>query len=348
MKTIILTGGGTAGHIMPNMALLPLLRKKFDKIYYIGTSGMEKNIAKRYNVEFIEISATKFIRKFNLKNLTIPFKLIKDINNCKKIIKKIKPNIVFSKGGFVAVPVAIAAKKCKVPVISHESDLSMGLANKIIKKYSVCVCTSFAQTAKKYKNCVYTGSPLREEIFKGNRNKLKLENNLSQKRPTILFLGGSLGSVAINNAVYESLDELLKKYNVLHIAGKNIKNIKKSNYVQTEFTDSIQDFYACSDVVVCRSGANTIFELLALNKPMVLIPLPKQESRGDQIENAQNFLSNKYAFVLNQSELNTKNLLSSIENAIKNSEKIISHQKTAKANNANNNIVDIIIKNCKP
>ena len=190
MKKIILTGGGTAGHIVPNIALLPELKKHFDKIYYLGSkNSMEEEMIKKYSfIEFIEIPTTKLIRKLTLKNLLIPFKLIKSIIKTKKTIKNIKPDVIFCKGGFVSVPVAIAGKQLKIPVISHESDLSMGLANKIILKFANTLCTSFEDTAKISKKCICTGSPIREEIFKGNKNNVINKFKYSPNKPTVLFL----------------------------------------------------------------------------------------------------------------------------------------------------------------
>ena len=316
MKKIILTGGGTAGHIMPNLALIPLLEKNFNLIYYLGSpDSMEENILKNYkNVKFIPIPTTKLVRKFTLKNLAIPFKLLKSICKTKKEVKKIKPDVIFCKGGYVSVPVAIAGKMCKVPVIAHESDYSMGLANKIILKFANKMCTSFEDTAKISKKCVCTGSPIRQQIFKGDKSKLINVKNFDKNKPFVLFFGGSLGSKNINNLVKDSLPELTKNYNILHITGKNNKiSANFTNYYQTEFTNNIEDFFALSDIVVCRGGANSLFELLALQKPMLIIPLSKAESRGDQIENAEYFKKHKWAEVLMESDLSTKNLLQKLQ-----------------------------------
>ena len=181
MKTIVLTGGGTAGHVMPNLALLPELKKHFNRIVYIGTNGIEKKLAKGEGLEFFEIDATKLVRSLTLKNLAIPFKLLKSISQAKKLLKEINPNVVFSKGGFVSIPVAIAAKKLKIPVLTHESDLSLGLANKIISLYSNKTLTAFEKTAEGKKNFVYCGCPVREQIFKGNKNELDFKLNPNKK-----------------------------------------------------------------------------------------------------------------------------------------------------------------------
>lgn len=348
-RTIILTGGGTAGHIMPNIALLPELKKEFDHIYYFGSANsMEEKIMKDYNyITFIKIPTVKFIRKLTLKNLLIPFKLIKSIKFTKKQIKNIQPDVIFCKGGFVSVPVAIAGKKCKIPVISHESDLSMGLANKIILRYANVMCTSFEDTAKINRKCVCTGSPIRDQIFKGNKNNVIKNSKFNSSKPIVLFFGGSLGSKKINSLLEKSLPELTKKYNVLHITGKgNKNNIKNNSYYSQEFASNIEDYFSASDIVVCRGGANSLFELLALKKPMLIIPLSKAESRGDQIENAHYFKKKNLAEVLLEENLTTTSLLNSLENINKNRQKIINNMTSTKQN-ANLKILEIILKNAE-
>ena len=346
-KTIILTGGGTAGHVMPNIALLPELKKHFSRICYIGTNGIEKEIAQKNNIEFFEIEAVKLVRKLTPKNLLIPFKLLKSIKTCKKLIKQINPDVIFSKGGYVSIPVAIAGKKCGINVISHESDLSIGLANKIISKYCAVVCTSFFETAKNNKKFIYTGSPIRTQIFNGNKSKIFEKYNFDKNKPTVLFLGGSLGSKAINSCVEKCQAQLCEKYNIIHICGKNMNETTQQNYLRIKFANNIEDFFSASDIVVCRSGANTLFELLSINKPMLLIPLPKTQSRGDQIENAENFYKNNYAEIIYQENLTLQTLLEKIEKILKNKQFYIKNQQKANIKNANKNIVDIILKHTK-
>lgn len=376
-KSIILTGGGTAGHIMPNLALLPALQKEFDKIYYLGSNNsMEQKILHDYNyVEFISIPTTKLVRKFTLKNLGIPFKLINSICKTKKIIKKISPDVIFCKGGFVSVPVAIAGKLCKVPVIAHESDLSMGLANKIILRFANKMCVSFKDTARISKKCITTGTPLRKQIFEGNAQNIKSKFCTQANKPYVLFFGGSLGSKFINNLVKESLPELIEEYNILHITGKGNRlgapqsktdrsracispretasgasglackpkdaSLVSRGYYQVEFTNNIEDFFACADIVVCRGGANSLFELLALKKPMLIIPLSKAESRGDQLENAEYFKKNHQAQVLQESEATPKTLLQTLNKIMTNKHQIISAM-NASQTSANEKIVKTI------
>lgn len=306
MKKIIFTGGGTGGHIMPNLALIDELKKKYD-IKYIGSkSGMEKDIVK--DVPFFEVTTCKLKRSFAISNFLIPFKLLKGYIEAKKILKEERPNLVFSKGGYVAVPVVWACKSLKIPVVSHESDYSIGLANKLTCRYSKAVCTSFEDTAKSIKNGVYTGSPIRKELLAGNKqrviSKLKLNNNL----PTLLVVGGSLGSLNINQFIEKNIDRLTRKFNVVHITGKNYSsNISVANYNKLEYTNQIADFYDLCDIVVTRGGSNVLFELLALKKPMLIIPLEKG-SRGDQILNANIFEREKLAIQFRENDFENENL----------------------------------------
>lgn len=343
MKTIVLTGGGTAGHIMPNIALIPELKKHFDRIVYIGSkNGMEKDIIKKFSdIEFIEIETVKLIRKFTFKNLLIPIKLFKSINSCKKILKQIKPDMIFSKGGYVAVPVCSAGKSLGIKIISHESDFSFGLANKLILKKCNLMLTSFRETCKNNK-CIYTGSPIREEIFKGD--KKNCEVNFKKKQPTILIFGGSLGAKKINEVVFKSIDKL-KDFNIIHIVGKNnTKFIDKPNYFQKEFVDNIWDYFALSDLVVSRAGANSIFEILALKKPMLLIPLSKAQSRGDQIENANAFKRYGFASVLYEEELSLVFLKKSIDYLYRNKERYIKKMQEASSVPSNKLVIQKILE----
>jgi len=350
-KTIVLTGGGTAGHIMPNIALLLELQNHFDKIYYLGgKNSMEENIIKDYKfVTFVAIPTTKLIRSLTPKNLAIPFKLISAISKTKKILKDINPSVIFCKGGFVSVPVAIAGKKLHIPVISHESDLSMGLANKIILRRAKVMCTSFEDTAKKNKKCVCTGSPIRNQILNGKRElAIKEFVGYNKLLPTVMLFGGSLGAKNINNLVFNSLAGLTKKYNVVHIVGKGNKtNTHFPNYLQLEFTKSIEHFFALADIVVCRGGANSLFELLAIKKPMLIIPLSKKQSRGDQIENAKYFKNKGFAEIMYEEEMNTNLLLKNINSILIKKEDYINCMKKSNASQANNIITQIILKHCK-
>lgn len=347
MKKIVLCGGGTAGHVMPNIALLPDLKKHFQQIFYVGSfNGIEKDIIKNYKeIEYKPITTVKLIRGLNFKNLLIPFKLIKGISEAKKVLQQINPNIVFSKGGFVSVPVTIAAKKLGIPVVAHESDLSLGLANKIILKQSKVMCCSFYQTALLLKDKgVYTLSPIRQELFNGKKTRAQQICGFNNNLPVLLVIGGSLGAKAINETMFSIAPKITKEFNVVHIVGKGNTNPNISgNYYQIEFLHNIQDFFALSDIVVSRAGSNSIFEFLALKKPMLLIPLPKGNSRGDQVENAQNFLNNGFSLTLNQENLTEESLLKSIKNLYANRFNIIKNQQKY-SGNGNKNIMEQIIK----
>lgn len=339
-KTIVLTGGGTAGHVYPALAVAEKLQN-FD-LHYIGGNGIEKEIlSKHKNITYHEISGVKLQRKLTLKNLLIPFKLYKAIKEAKKVLKEISPDLIFSKGGFVAVPVAIAAKKMKLPLISHESDLSFGLANKIILRYANVMCTSFTPTGKGNPKCIHSGQPIRQNIFTGKKLSF-----FSNDNPCLLVLGGSLGAQFLNDIIFQNLDELSKHFNILHICGKkNFKDITHNGYKIFPFVENIEDFYATADIVISRAGSGVINELLALSKPMFLIPLSKKCSRGDQIENAKLFCDLGYAQMMEEEEYNFQTLCKQLEILLKNSKKIKENMKKTAKNNAVEKIVEIIKEN---
>lgn len=296
MKTIALTGGGTAGHIMPNLALIPELRKKFDRIIYLGAGGMEEKLAKERGIRFFKTEAVRLERKEIWKNVKIPFVLNRAIGEAAKILEKEKVDFVFAKGGYVALPAAFAARRLKIPFAIHESDYSMGVANRLLSKFADGVITSFPETS----GGVFLGNPVRDEVFFGNPNRVKEELKLTEK-PTLLVVGGSLGAEVFNRVVGENLEKLTAKYNVLHIAGKGYDPSRAAkNYHQFPMTDKISDLYAAADVVLTRAGANTLTELAALGKRTVAVPLPKGDSRGDQVENARSFEKRKLVTVLEQ------------------------------------------------
>ncbi len=307
MKTIVLTGGGTAGHTLGCLALVEELTKHFDKIFYVGSqNGIEKNLVKKYKeIVYIPIPTTKLIRGFCFKNFLIPFKLLRSIKECKKMLKDIKPNIIFSKGGYVSVPVCFAAHSLDIPIVLHESDITLGLANKLIKNKTKAICTSFDVTAQKLKNGIHSGSPILNNTIS---NKNILLNN-PQNLPVLLVLGGSLGASSLNKLVYDNLNFLCENFFVVHITGKGKrKDISHKNYLQIEFCDEIQKLYSISNYALTRGGSNTLFELLGHQIPMLIAPLKKQ-TRGEQKLNANYFEKKGYALVLEeetQNELKNK------------------------------------------
>lgn len=346
MSTIVLTGGGTAGHVFPNINLQTELKKHFSKIVYIGTNGIEKKlISSLTNYEFKEINAVKLNRSKIFQNLFIPFKLSKSISAAKKILKKTKPDIVFSKGGFVGLPVTIAAHKLNIPVICHESDITMGLANKLSCKYATKVCTNFETTASKNPNkFICTGSPLRVSSLSKEEAKNKLD--IKTDKPVLLITGGSLGAKAINELIFKLAKNLSKDYYIIHIVGKgNFNNkIKIKDYKQIEFSNDMWSIFKASDYAISRAGANTILELLANKIPTIFIPLPKGASRGDQIENAKFLEKNKLAKIIFQNELSEEKLQNTLKILEKEAKNIVLSIKKQNFEDGTNKIINEILK----
>lgn len=348
MKVIVLTGGGTAGHCMPCFSLLPDLKKKFDEIYYIGGKDkIESKLAKKHNVTFFYIPTVKLERRLTLKNILIPFRLLNAVSAAKKLLENLKPTVVFSKGGYVALPVVIAAHKLKIPVISHESDLTLGLANKIALRYSARLLTGFPETAEGIKKAEYTGIPLDKSLFTPrDRQKLYDKYKFDSRKKTLLVTGGSQGSAAINETVSEILPELAAKYNVLWLTGKGKteKTTRKppENVYISEFSENMGDVYAATDACVSRAGANTLFELIALNVSTLAIPLPKGNSRGDQEENAEYFRKKGVISVLKEEKLNADSLLFSIERLFEKAESYSSACKKLNLRSANEKVVSFL------
>lgn len=330
-NSIVLTGGGTMGHVTPNLSILPELMNTFQNVCYIGSlQGIEKDKIAQLNkklesskkrVDYVGIPTVKLDRVKWYKNFSLPFKLLKGISEAKHTLRRVHPDVVFSKGGFVAVPVVIAAHQLKIPIVIHESDLTLGLANKISAKRATTVCTTFPETAKKTVNGVYTGSPINSKLFLGDANRVKEKYKLHPGMKTITITGGSLGASPINDAIVKLLPYLTLKYNIIHLTGKGKKvNFKHNNYHQLEFSDDIGSIFKASDLVISRAGSNTIFELASLKIPMLLIPLPKSASRGDQIDNAEYFKSLGIANVIHQEDLDYK-FKDTIEETLQNLQK---------------------------
>ncbi len=315
MKTIVLTGGGTAGHVTPHLALIPSLRENGWDIKYIGShQGMEKELVTKANIPYYGISSGKLRRYLSAENLKDPFKVIKGYFDAYALLKKIKPQLVFSKGGYVTVPVVLAARTLRIPVIIHESDMTPGLANKIAIKSAKTVCVNFEETLQYVgKKGVYTGSPIREELLHGHKSTAKKICGFEEDKPVILMMGGSLGSRKVNDVLREALSKLLKDFNVIHICGKN--NIDEAllltkGYKQFEYVDKeLPHLFAAADIMLSRAGANALAEILALNIPSLLIPLSAKASRGDQILNAKAMKNKGYCEVLFEEELNKDTLI---------------------------------------
>lgn len=320
MKRIILTGGGTAGHVTPNIALLPELKKAGFEISYIGSyNGIEKKLIEEQGIPYYGISSGKLRRYLDLKNFTDPFRVLKGCHEARKLMKQLKPDIVFSKGGFVSVPVVFAAKHFHIPVIIHESDMTPGLANRLSIPSATKVCCNFPETVKQLPEgkAVLSGSPIRKELKHGSVAAGLSFAGLSGTKPVICIIGGSQGSAAINQAVRSILPELLADYQIIHLCGKdNIDNslLQTSGYAQFEYVkDELKDVFAAADLIISRAGANAICEILALRKPNILIPLPLSASRGDQLLNAASYEKQGFSKVIQEEDLSDKTLLSAIK-----------------------------------
>lgn len=331
MKKIVLTGGGTAGHVTPNIALLPYLRNAGFEIHYIGTAnGIERQLIKKENISYHQISAGKLRRYFDLKNFTDLFRIAAGFFQALLIIAKIKPDIVFSKGGFVACPVVWVSWLLRKPIIIHESDMTPGLANKLCIPFARKICYSFPETKKHLPQDkgVHSGLPVRESIFSGDREEGKRLCGFLDNKPVILVICGSQGSQIINKVVRESLPTLLPDFNICHICGKGGTTENQPGYHQFEYVnEELPHLFALSDIAISRSGATTLFELLALAKPALLIPLATNASRGDQILNANSFESQGFSKLLNQDQLSKDTLIRQIKLVYQSRNEMISAMK---------------------
>ena len=330
MKHIVLTGGGTAGHVTPNIALIPRLKELGYEISYIGSyDGIEKKLIEEMNIPYYGISSGKLRRYFDLKNFTDPFRVLQGFGEAKKLLKQLKPDVVFSKGGFVTVPVVIAAGRRKIPTIIHESDMTPGLANKICIPSATKVCCNFPETVKSLPadKAVLTGTPIRQELLNGSKEAAREFCGFTDDKPVLMVIGGSLGAASVNENIRKILPELLKEFQVIHLCGKgkmdeSLKDTK--GYVQYEYIkQELADLFALSDIVISRAGANAICELNALKKPNLLIPLSANASRGDQILNARSFERQGFSMVLEEEEITESTLLNAIRELYQNRESYV-------------------------
>ena len=319
MKKIVLTGGGSAGHVTPNIALLPSLREAGYEITYMGSyDGIERRLVEDFGLPYVGIATGKFRRYLDLQNLTDPFRVIKGFGEARRFLKKYHPDVVFSKGGFVAVPVVRAAASLGIPCIIHESDMTPGLANKICIPVARKVCCNFPETLKLLPGdkAVLTGSPIRAELAQGNKLAGLDMCGFNANPPVVMVIGGSLGAANVNKAVRAALPSLLGDFQVVHLCGKdkvdnlllNTPGYRQFEYVKAE----LKDLFAMADVVISRAGANAICELLALKKPNILIPLPASSSRGDQLLNARSFEAQGFSIVIGEDDLTTELLVDKV------------------------------------
>lgn len=350
MKKIVMTGGGTAGHVTPNIALMPTLKENGYEISYIGSyAGMEKQLIEEQNIPYYGISSGKLRRYFDWKNFSDPFKVLKGYGQAVRLLKKLKPDVVFSKGGFVSVPVVLAAKRCKIPAIIHESDLTPGLANRLAIPSASKVCCNFPETMKYLPDgkAVLTGSPIRQELLSGKKEAaISYCGFEGRNLPVILIVGGSSGSKVINSAVRAILPELLDHFSIIHLCGKgnldeSLKNLE--GYAQFEYAkQELTDMFALSDLVISRAGANSICELLALHKPNILIPLSAAASRGDQILNAKSFKAQGFSYVIEEESLTDDTLKEAIHEVFAHKDDYINAMKKSNQMNSIDTILSLI------
>lgn len=349
MKHIVLTGGGTAGHVTPNIALIPRLKELGYQISYIGSyEGIEKKLIEELGIPYYGISSGKLRRYFDLKNFSDPFRVLKGFGQARKLLKELKPDVVFSKGGFVTVPVVIAAKKCRIPAIIHESDMTPGLANKLCLSSAAKICCNFPETVNSLPKdkAVLTGTPIRQELMDGDKETAREFCGFTDEKPVLMVIGGSLGAASVNENIRKILPELLKDFQVIHLCGKGKtdESLKSTEgYVQFEYIrEELPDLFALADIVISRAGANAICELNALKKPNLLIPLSANASRGDQILNARSFERQGFSMVMEEEEITEQSLLEAVHKLYVNRQSYINAMSNSRHMDSIHQITSII------
>ena len=348
-QKIVFTGGGTAGHVTPNIALIEALREEGWQIHYIGSkTGVEKDMMTQMSVSYDGIRCGKLRRYFSWKNLVDPLNVLLGILEAYRLLRQFKPTIVFSKGGFVALPVVIAAKLLRIPIIAHESDMSPGLANRLSFPFVDKICVTFAPAKDHFKQkekVVVTGTPIRKALLQGDKAKGLAECGFQADKPCLLVVGGSQGANAINQCVRQALTAL-GKYQVIHLCGRGKVDaglINRAGYCQFEYADSnLADLFAASDLVISRAGANALYELLVLEKPHVLIPLSRQASRGDQLQNARYFKDQHISEVLFEEDLTPESLVNRVTLVEKKQDEIMKNIRAQKLDSATGRIIEMI------
>ncbi|MBA2711857.1 MAG: undecaprenyldiphospho-muramoylpentapeptide beta-N-acetylglucosaminyltransferase [Tatlockia sp.] len=346
---IVFTGGGTAGHVTPNLALIEVLQKEDWQINYIGSAdGVEKEMISALNIPFYSISTGKLRRYFSFENFKDPFKFVAGIGQAYRLLKNLKTDVVFSKGGFVGLPVVIAAWLNRIPVIVHESDMSPGLANRLSFPFVNKICVTFEAAKRHFKNqekIEVTGTPIRPELFQGSKDKGLALCGFTHGKPCLLVMGGSLGSLRLNNTLRAALADL-KNYQVIHLCGKGKVDeayFGNNDYYQFEYANKeLADLFAASDLVVSRAGANALYEILALQKPHVLIPLSLKASRGDQIQNALYYKQKGISRVIDDDSLTVENFLQTIEEINLHKDEIINKIRDLEIKSATLKIIGLI------
>lgn len=353
-KRILFTGGGSAGHVIVNLALIPVFQREGWEIDYIGSkNGIERTLIEQLEgVTYYPISTGKLRRYMSIENMKDPFKVMKGTLQAWRIIGKRKPSVIFSKGGFVSVPVVLASKMRGVSAVIHESDYTPGLANKLAIPFSKKVLATFPETMKYLpeNKAEYVGAVIREELFQGDKDKGLALCGFSRSKPVLLIMGGSGGSEKINTTIRGTLDEILPHFQVVHICGtgKIDESINKDGYIQFEYVnEELKDIFAATDFVLSRAGSNAIFEFLALRIPMLLIPLSREASRGDQIINAKSFQDKSYARVLEEEDLTDNTLVKELEKLVQQAPIMLDKMKEFQSEKSRDRVVEIIKQSVK-
>lgn len=348
---VALTGGGTGGHTLPVLAVIKSLKRENPDLatFFIGSRfAIESSLIPKMGIKYYGISAGKFRRYHRsrilniidpatlFKNISDALKFFSGIREARKILAYENPDVLFAKGGFVSLPVAYAARSLRIPIVNHESDLVMGLANRKISGFSKKVCVSFPKDnfpdIKKEK-LVETGNPIRDDILMGDRRRLFSEIGFEGDKKTILSLGGSQGSLFLNETIIEVIDEILEEWQLIMVAGEKdidyvmfkTKNLpvekRKKLKIYGFLTSEMADVYSAADLVIARSGSNTLFELAALGKPAILVPHDVSPG-GHQFENARLFSRSGAALLFKQQDLTSKKLLGHIKRLLSNEKEL--------------------------
>ncbi|MBG1400961.1 undecaprenyldiphospho-muramoylpentapeptide beta-N-acetylglucosaminyltransferase [Staphylococcus aureus] len=352
MTKIAFTGGGTVGHVSVNLSLIPTALSQGYEALYIGSkNGIEREMIESQlpEIKYYPILSGKLRRYISLENAKDVFKVLKGILDARKVLKKEKPDLLFSKGGFVSVPVVIAAKSLNIPTLIHESDLTPGLANKIALKFAKKIYTTFEETLNYLpkEKADFIGATIREDLKNGNAHNGYQLTGFNENKKVLLVMGGSLGSKKLNSIIRENLDALLQQYQVIHLTGKGLKDaqVKKSGYIQYEFVkEDLTDLLAITDTVISRAGSNAIYEFLTLRIPMLLVPLGLDQSRGDQIDNANHFADKGYAKAIDEEQLTAQILLQELNEMEQERTRIINNMKSYEQSYTKEALFDKMIK----
>lgn len=324
-KTIVIVGGGSAGHVLPALPVADELIKRQWRVHFVGThSGLEEKLLGDRDINFHSVSAGKLRRYFSWQNFSDVLRIFMGVVQAAVLLRRIRPQVIFSKGGFVSFPVVFSGWLLRIPIVAHESDLTPGLANRLVMPFVSTLCSSFADTRfSGFKGrVVNTGTPVREDLLKGDVAAGRSFLGAEDARPILLVTGGSLGADALNTIVRNSLPVLCANYFVVHICGPGkTENIVQSGYLELEYVDSgWGDILAAADIVVSRAGANALFELWALKKLTLLVPLSGAASRGDQLANAAYAKAQGLSEVVAEEDLGTKQLLAALERLSENAQ----------------------------